>query len=222
MINLPNFEDAFEHENDFYLSCEGSRIAKLIAHFKFLEITAKIKGEIIECGVFKGASFSRFAMYRKILNLEHKKLIGFDTFGGFPETNYEKDKEMRKKFIEEAGEESISKGQLEEVLKNKDCFQNTDLIKGDIVKTVPEFMIQNPKLKISLLNLDVDIYEPTVTILKNFYERISEGGLLILDDFNSFPGETSAVKEYFSGKNVKIMNPIFPNTPYFIQKKTWT
>ena len=220
MINLPNFEDAFEHENDFYLSCESSRIAKLLAHFKFLEITAKIKGEIIECGVFKGASFSRFAMYRKILNLEHKKLIGFDTFGSFPETNYEKDKEMRKKFIEEAGEESISKGQLEEVLKHKDCFQNTDLIEGDIVKTVPEFVIQNPKLKISLLNLDVDIYEPTVTILKNFYEKISEGGLLILDDFNSFPGETSAVKEYFSGKHIKIMDPIFPNTPYFIQKKT--
>ena len=70
MINLPNFDDSFDYENNFYLSCESSRIAKMLAHFKFLEMTVETEGEIVECGVFKGASFSRFAMYRKILNIE--------------------------------------------------------------------------------------------------------------------------------------------------------
>ena len=96
MIDLPNFDDTFDYENNFYLSCESSRIAKMLTHFKFLEMTVETEGEIVECGVFKGASFSRFSMYRKILNIEHKKLIGFDTFGSFPETGYQQDKEMRK------------------------------------------------------------------------------------------------------------------------------
>lgn len=222
MINLPNFDDSFDYENNFYLSCESSRIAKMLAHFKFLEMTVETEGEIVECGVFKGASFSRFAMYRKILNIEHKKLIGFDTFGSFPETDYEQDKEMRMKFLKDAGEKSISREQLKMVLENKECHFNIDLVKGDIVETVPDFVKKNPNLKISLLNLDVDIFEPTVTILEHLFERISEGGLLLLDDFNSFPGETKAVNEYFSENKFTIQNPIFPNTPYFIQKNSTT
>ena len=127
---------------------------------------------------------------------------------------------MRMKFLEDAGEKSISREQLKKVLENKECHFNIDLVKGDIVKTVPDFVKKNPNLKISLLNLDVDTFEPTVTILEHLFERISEGGLLLLDDFNSFPGETKAVNEYFSEKKFTIQNPIFPNTPYFIQKSS--
>ena len=127
---------------------------------------------------------------------------------------------MRMKFLKDAGEKSISREQLKKVLENKECHFNIDLVKGDIVKTVPDFVKKNPNLKISLLNLDVDTFEPTVTILEHLFERISEGGLLLLDDFNSFPGETKAVNEYFSEKKFTIQNPIFPNTPYFIQKSS--
>jgi len=126
------------------------------------------------------------------------------------------------KFLKDAGEKSISREQLKMVLENKECHFNIDLVKGDIVETVPDFVKKNPNLKISLLNLDVDIFEPTVTILEHLFERISEGGLLLLDDFNSFPGETKAVNEYFSENKFTIQNPIFPNTPYFIQKNSTT
>ena len=78
MIKLPAYKKAFDYENDFYLSCKSSRIAKTIAQYKLFERTVHIEGDIVECGVFKGASFSRFAMYRKIHNIENKKIIGFD------------------------------------------------------------------------------------------------------------------------------------------------
>ena len=74
-------------------------------------------------------------------------------------------------------------------------------------------------MKISLLNLDVDIYEPTVTILEYLYPLISIGGIIILDDYDSFPGGTTAVDAYCKGKNIKIHEPIFPNTPHFIVKE---
>ena len=63
MIKLPNYEKAFDYENDFYLSCESMRVAKSIAQYILFEKTIQIDGDIVECGVFKGASFSRFAMY---------------------------------------------------------------------------------------------------------------------------------------------------------------
>ena len=87
-----------------------------------------IDGDIVECGVFKGASFSRFAMYRNILNLEDKRMIGFDSFGDFPETSYNDDKELRLKFIEVTGGQSISKEQLINVLENKLSFYTLSII----------------------------------------------------------------------------------------------
>jgi len=218
MKKLPNFEKTFDYENDFYLSCGSDRIAKSISQHAFFEKSIKIKGDIVECGVFKGSSFSRLAMYRKVYGLESKKIIGFDTFGDFPDTEYEKDKKMREDFILDAGVQSISEKQMMDVLHNKKCDYNVELIAGDITKTVPKFVLDNPNTKISILNLDVDIYEPTVTILEYLYPLITSGGILILDDYNTFFGETRAVDEYFKDKNVSINKPIFENTPYFIVK----
>ena len=220
LIKLPNFKKKFQYENDFYLSCKPERIAKLAAHYELFKLTEKIPGDIIECGVFKGASFSRFAMFRELSKYpQKKKIIGFDTFGKFPETNFKKDSKSRKNFIKIAGDTSISKNQLVNVLKNKGITKKIELIKGDIIQTIPQYIKSHPKLKISLLNLDTDIYEPAVTILENLYPRISKGGILILDDYKVFPGETKAVNDYFKRKKISIKKFPFSKTPYYIIKK---
>jgi len=218
MIDLPDFKSSFEYENNYFLSCNPSRIAKLIAHYNFFEKTKEIEGSIVECGVFKGSSLSRFAMFRKMLNLEYKKIIGFDTFSSFPETNFEQDKDMRSNFINIAGQESISVDQLLTVLEKKKCDNNIELIEGDITQTVPKYVENNCDLRISLINLDVDIFEPTEVILKHFYPRLSFGGIMILDDYKKFKGETVAVDDYFKDKNITIQEPIYPNTPHYIIK----
>jgi hypothetical protein len=219
MIKLPNYEKAFDYENDFYLSCQSSRIAKSIAQHILFEKTVHIEGDVVECGIFKGSSFLRFAMYRKIHNIENKKLIGFDSFDNFPETEYEQDKHLREKFIAEAGDMSISRQQLTDVLSNKNCGNNVSLIPGDITKTVPEFVDKYKDVKISILNIDVDIYEPTVTILEYLFPLLTTGGIMILDDYKVFPGETNAVDEYFNDSGIVVKKPLFVNTPYYVIKQ---
>ena len=96
MIKLPNFEKAFEYENNFYLSCDITRISKILSHYEIYKMIKEVPGEVIECGVFKGASYLRFSMFREIFgNPYSKKIIGFDTFGKFPETSYHEDKKAR-------------------------------------------------------------------------------------------------------------------------------
>jgi hypothetical protein len=219
MIKLPNFENAFEYENNFYLSCNITRISKIIAHYEIYKMIKEIPGEIVECGVFKGASFLRFAMFREIIsNPFSKKIIGFDTFDKFPETSFQQDDVAREKFIESAGSNSISKDQLFDVLKHKDINKFVELIDGDITKTIPKYIQSHPELKISLLNLDTDIYEPAVTILENLYPRITKGGILVLDDYGTHPGETKAVDDYFEDHDIKIQKFSFAMTPCYIIK----
>lgn len=219
MIELPNFERAIEFENNFYLSCANTRLSKALAHYELFKMTQELPGAIVECGIFKGASFVRFASYRELLESTFsRKLIGFDIFGKFPETKFDDDFSYRENFIKQAGEESITKKQLFEVLKNKGITNNIDLIEGDINETVPQYLIDNPHLKISLLNLDTDIYEPAVTILENFWPRIVRGGILVIDDYGVFPGETKAVDDFFRDKKISIKKFSFAMTPSYIIK----
>lgn len=219
MIDLPDVNKNWEFENGFFLTCKPARMAKLLAHYELFKQTLSVPGAIVECGVFKGASLSRFAMYRDIFGGEMSKLIvGFDTFGLFPDTNYDADKPYLEKFINEANNESISCSQLIQVLEHKKCDGNIELIEGDICQTVPEYVKKNPHFKISLLNLDTDIYEPATTIVEHMWPLIVNGGILILDDYGYFPGETNAVDEYFKDKNVKIQKFSFSATPSFIIK----
>jgi hypothetical protein len=177
-----------------------------------------VPGSIVECGVFKGASFSRYAMFRKMHDIETKHLIGFDAFGLFPETSFVDDQDLRKEFIEIDGKEGISVGQLKSVLENKVCASNVELIEGDICKTVPSYIKNHPELKISFINLDVDVYEPSKVALENLYPMLSSGGVLLLDNYKEFPGETKAVDDYFNDKNIVIQEEGLNKTQFYIVK----
>ena len=219
MHSLPDFDKSFKYENDFYLSSDPSRIGKVIIHYELFKMTKNIPGYIVDCGVFKGISLCRFAMFLKLFGNVKKKIIGFDTFDKFPQTNFEQDLKPREQFIAEAGENSISKQQLLTVLNHKGVNELVELVEGDITRSVPEYVKEHPDLEISLLNLDVDIYEPSVTILKFLYPKIMPGGILILDDYGKFPGETKAADDYFQNEKIEILKFPFAQTPRYIIKK---
>lgn len=218
MIKLPDFSKAFEYENNFYFSSAPSRLGKCLAHYELFKMANKVEGEIVECGVFKGASFLRFATFQEIFGKRPRKIIGFDTFGAFPDTCFKADKPRRQAFIDSAGEMSISKAQLLSLVKHKGLTSSVELVVGDILKTVPAYVKAHPNLKIALLNLDTDIYEPAVVILKHLYPLIVKGGVFISDDYNVFPGETKAIDNYFGKKNIVKKFPKI-KTPSFIIKR---
>jgi len=220
MINLPDFSKAFEYENNFYLSSDKNRLAKVLAHYELFKLTLDIPGDIVECGVFKGASFARFANMRELFsNSSAKKLIGFDAFGPFPETSFEQDKKPKEKFVSDSGEEGIDEDQLMTVLKHKKMDNNVQLIKGNVLHTIPEYLEANPHLRISFLNIDVDVYEPTKACLDLLFDRVVKGGVILLDDYVSiFPGANKAVEDFFKDKEYQIKRFPFAVTPCYLVK----
>lgn len=220
MRDLPDFSKAMDYENNFYLSCDYTRISKILAHYELYKMTLDIPGVIMECGVFKGASLARFAMFRELFgNTFSKKIIGFDVFGKFPTTDYEDDKKVRENFVNAAGDAGVSEEQMRQILKHKNCDQNLDLVVGNICETLPRYLKENPQLKISLLNLDTDVYEPAVSILENCWDRIETGGILMVDDYGVFPGETKAVTEFLKSQKESVKKFYFAKTPCYIVKK---
>lgn len=91
-------------------------------------------------------------------------------------------------------------------------------MKGNIVNTIPEYIAQHDKLKISLLHIDVDVYEPTKIALEYLYDRVVPGGLIVFDDYGTVAGETKAVDEFFQDKNVQLSKLPISHIPSFVVK----
>lgn len=218
-INNFNIEKMFDYENAFYATSTESRFGKLLAHYELYKKITTLPGDIVECGLFKGNSFFRFAHFRNLLEAKNsRKLVGFDIFGAFPKTEFEEDKKYLDNFVNSAGENSIKLEELEKIMKYKN-IENYEFVKGDINLTVPEYCKKNTHQKIALLHIDTDVYEPAVTILENMYTRVIKGGVIIFDDYGTFPGETKAVDDFFKDKKESIQKLPLSLTPSFIIKE---
>ena len=219
MSDLYDLNKKFEYENGFYATADPTRFSKFISHLEFFKQTSTVRGEIVEFGIFKGNSFFRWIKFRDLLEQTgSRKIIGFDIFGDFPEAVFEQDKEKRDAFVAETnGGKSISYEEITELLNKQGLHRNVEIIKGDIMETLDQYLAANPHLKISLLHIDVDLYEPTRHVLEKLYDRVTKGGIVIFDDYGAFAGANKAVDDFFEN-NVTIKKLSFSNAISYIVK----
>ena len=219
MSNLYDSSRKFEYENGFYATADPSRFSKFITHLEFFKQTSTIRGEIVEFGIFKGNSFFRWIKFRDLLEqTSSRKIIGFDIFGDFPEANYEADKDRRDAFVAETnGGKSITFDEINKLLAEQRLEKNVEVIKGDILVTLDQYLEKNPHLKISLLHIDVDLYEPTKHVLERLYDRVTTGGIIVLDDYGAFAGTNKAVDDFF-GNDKQILKLPYSNAISYIVK----
>ena len=215
-------------ENNFYYTSNKLRLQKIIDHHEIYKKILGLKGSVLEFGVFKGISLIRLLTFRDLLEKQPKrKIIAFDNFGKFPtpySTNKKinnSDKKFAKKHDRVAGY-GLTKKKLEMILKKKK-FSNFELIKGDIRQTLPNKInyLKKKKIKISLLHLDVDVYEPTYLILSYLWKYIEKNGIILVDDYNSVDGSTLAFNDFLKKNkiNIKIKRVSEYGRPYYFRKK---
>ena len=172
--------DVWEAENSFYLRSHPTRLAKLLAQYEIYKRIVGLPGAVIECGVYKGSSLCRFACFRALLENDFSRTIyGLDAFGEFPSEGIdsESDQDFIERFEKTSGA-GIAKEALEQLLAAKP-HSNIKLIKGNILETVPMLVQREPHLRIALLHLDLDVYEPTKACLKHLFSHMSPGGLVV-------------------------------------------
>lgn len=178
-------------------------LKRFLAMYEIFKLVLPVKGSIVECGVFKGFGVMTWAKLSTMLEPENltRRIYAFDTFAGFPNVS-EKDKNA----ITKHGHGGLYADSYEELLAliteyDRDRFlghiDKVHLIKGDVVKTIPKFISDHPHLLVSLLFLDMDLFEPTKAALEYFLPRMPKGAVLVFDELDNpmWPGETLALLE---------------------------
>ena len=187
----------FLYENGFYQTSHPSRMGKLLAHYELYKRIAGLPGHVVECGVFKAASLIRWATFRHVLeSADSRRIVGFDAFGAFPDPDGNADRAFAAKFEAEAGT-GLSVEQVKHVLARKG-FSGVELVAGDVCETVPSYANAHPELRIALLHIDVDVYEPSRVALEVLGPRMVRGGLIVFDDYGTVGGETRAADEFLA------------------------
>jgi len=209
---------AVEKLENFPKYVSSSTIARFLCKYEIFKQVLNVQGSIIECGVFLGGGLMTWAQLSTILEpMNHqRKIIGFDTFSGFPSTAKEDVAPATSELVNAGGLAADSLQDLQECIRLYDIYRplshiwKVKLVKGDVKKTVPQFIENNPHTIVSLLYLDFDIFEPTSIALEYFIPRIPKGGIIAFDQLNSesFPGETLAALKKVGISNLRIQRPL--------------
>ena len=95
-----------------------------------------------------------------------------------------------------------------------------EFVLGDASRTIPKYAKNNPGFRIALLNLDFDVYEPTLAALEKFYDRIVGGGIVTIDEYAVANWrESDAVDEFIKGKKLELKSLPWALTPTAYFKK---
>ena len=201
-------------------------VSRFVALYEIFKLQLNIKGSIVDCGVHEGMSLMTFAQLSAILEPYnyHRKIIGFDSFSGFPNLS----KKDKKNKISKKNGFKPNYDSYDDLKKSIEVFDSNrflsnkikiEIVKGDAIQTIPLYLKKNKHLIISLLMIDFDIYEPCKVALDNFLSVMPKGSIIVFDELNNphWPGETEALLEELNINKLEIQNYNFePNISFFI------
>ena len=204
------FREIYEKCKDYTMTS----IKSMYALYKTMEylVNAKISGDFVECGVWQGGSPMIIACYLLKREETNRKIYLYDTFKGMSKPT------AKDKSAFESSDSTVVWEKRERNNHNLWCYSslsevkanmlstgypqdNIIFVKGKVEDTIPGTMPSH----IALLRLDTDWYESTYHELQYLFPLLTEGGILIIDDYGHWSGAKEAAEKYFKENNITIL-----------------
>lgn len=156
-----------------------------------------VPGHIVELGVGPGTNAVRFG---NLINLygdvDVRMYYGFDTFGGYTEEDLKSSPHL-----DDEAWTDLDADAVRDLLDRRGLSDVTDLIEGDLKRTLPQW-IENGEsrcrspgnLHVSLLYVDCNSYSAASVGIEELYEYLSPGAIICVDELTQ-GGETRALRE---------------------------
>jgi O-methyltransferase len=175
-------------------------------------VRRRIPGALAECGVWRGGSVLAMILTLQDMGIDDRDIYLYDTFEGMTEPT-EHDVSAFDRPAVELWEETHGRpwpGFFDPETFNEESVRENlrpagypdarlHFVSGPVEETLPS---RAPE-RLALLRLDTDWYESTRHELEHLYPRISQGGVLIVDDYGHWEGCRRAVDEYFDAPEIE-------------------
>ncbi|MDB5773294.1 MAG: hypothetical protein JWM42_3668 [Burkholderia sp.] len=174
-------------------------LGRFLALYEVYKQTLGLMGHIAEAGVWKGSSLLMFAKLTQLFEPEALTQVhGFDWFRGNHPEEAEKHLVSENSYFE-------SKERLEALIRAQRLDNVALLHELDLSKDLDAFFSKYAHLQFKLVFLDCGLYPVVRHCIEYFWERLTPGGILLLDNINheTAPGETLAVREMLPGMRIR-------------------
>jgi hypothetical protein len=197
----------------------------LFMHHVYRQII-DVQGVVFDLGTRWGQNLALFAAFRGMYEPfnRHRKLVGFDTWSGFPSVVDEDGSSD----LMQVGNVTVTNNYqryleqlmaVQEQMSPLSHIKKYELVAGDATKTVPGYLRDHPETIVSLAYFDFDLYEPTKICLEAIRGRLVKGSVVAFDELNDpdSPGETLALMEVMGLNNVRLKRwPNASRVSYFV------
>jgi O-methyltransferase len=157
--------------------------------------SAKLAGDYLEFGVFRGTSFIMASKLAKKYSMHSMRFFAFDSFQGLPDSEGK---------VCSKGEFSCSEELFKKTIKKSDIdLSKVITVKGFYNNYLKESLKYKYNIKSLVVHIDCDLYNSTKGVLNFMTNIISPGTIIIFDDWDAFKyeddenmGEKKAFKEW--------------------------
>jgi hypothetical protein len=182
---------------------------KLIPHVELYKKVQSLQGSIVKCGIAAEEGFTRFMALKGVRTVSEPHMLAFEKYVSADQRN-ETSMSYR---INNA---SVSIDDYQKAMVQKGAKENITFIPGHVDDSIANYLIHNPELKISYLNIDLNDYNMTTTCLEFFYPRLMHRGVLIFDNYYKQQEEFRAVNDYFMNQRLRVNSFSGSFGPHFI------
>lgn len=202
-----------------YTMLSQERLLSLFTQVEYCE-KAGIPGCYVECGVWKGGSVGLMALTNMKYSTQPRHIHLFDSFQEICEPDALVDGERAINEVKNWSKGGVS-GELKPLTGIYDSFGGPGSLEGnkvlmeEILGYDPNFLHYHkgwfqdtlPQVtnidKIAILRLDGDWYASTKICLDCLYDKVTSGGIIIIDDYGAYEGCRKAVDEFIADNNIK-------------------
>jgi len=144
------------------------------------QTSLRVDGDFVECGV--NAGFVSSAIMQKLdWNAVGRRFYLIDTFAGPVLAQFSKEEieKQRDAIARQAIEAGAYVTDIERIRKNFAEWRNATVVQG----AVPEVLEEIPFGPVAFLHIDLNCALPEKSALEFFWDRLSPGAIVLLDDY---------------------------------------
>jgi len=184
------------------LFMNGPLLARILFMDELYRLILDRQGVIMEFGTRWGQNLVLWTNMRGMYEPfnYNRKIVGFDTFTGFPGVHIKDGEEGAK------GDYAATPHYEQYLRTIMRCHEGLNpvphipkwkIVAGDVRQTLPQYLEEHPETIVALAYFDLDLYEPTKLCLEVIRPHLARGSILGFDQLASprFPGETVALRE---------------------------
>ncbi|HSS70543.1 MAG TPA: TylF/MycF/NovP-related O-methyltransferase [Casimicrobiaceae bacterium] len=164
-----------------------------------LVLEREIPGDFVETGVWRGGACILLRAVLKAHGVTNRRVLLADSFAGLPPPDPEH-------YPADRGDTLYTYPALAVTLETvRENFARYGLLDDQVVFLKGWFRDTLPKApidRLAILRLDGDLYESTMQPLVALYDKVSEGGFIIVDDYNTFANCREAVTDFRQSRGI--------------------